>query len=658
MSLPFKCVDQGRRNGYMNLIKKFLLMLGSGTFLLFVSNCADEMGTQTSVPVFLVQVDGSQDLFINEPKKVLAKEVRVSIKLLEPSQSMKFVITKDSDPDFQLDLSKDLTLNKWHKIKLKTLESEGSNRFTLRGTVEKSKNASYINEFILDLRNPYQAKIKQMSVLNNKKFDRIKIALNFGNKIFQRLSLLPGQERFLKETTKLETSQRPDIFILFFDTLRRDKAELLSPNMKQFMEENVTPGFHWTSGTSTVYTLFSMFHSLPSFLTYGFASVDLRENSQYGAFPLKVLEKVGYKAHVFGRAYGCLDAFEKYDAKEYAWPRLKQSFFGVRSSLLESCSPIGRAQNIYPVGERNWDDDLTREFITEVQRTFIQFPNDPQLFFISLYNSHNHYRWRGLPPEKELKPSTSDISPENAIGGIRYSKRDGIDFTMLRNNYDNSVKFADVNFKMLMDYINSTQRGRESIVILMSDHGELLGEKENWIKHGNRPYRERIDGVMSFRFGKSAPQIAGLRHRVFSTMDLFPTIIDYLGVKPSPSELMGGKSLLSDAPRKSAISVRSSGMGAIYELVIANDRYKIFLTPLNYGNWKDDKDSETFYDSTRGFILFDITDLNDNPVIQEPPFSPACDPTTNRWSAASCRALLLKLFPDGFAELFPSSEEK
>lgn len=620
-------------------------------FLLLMSlvNCNNANKPITNVPVFSIKVN-KLELQINQTQTVQSEKVNVRIeRLVKLPMKSELIVRKDSDPNFYLDLSEELKKEP-HEIILETALNEGGNLYTFRGTLTDEKGDVYVNEFFLDLRTPQQQTVRHMGVLEQSKFDRLNIAIKFKNKILPRFSLIEAQNKFLDES-KFSTNKKPDIFIIFFDTLRKDKSLLIAPNMREFQEGNVTPAFHLTSGTSTVYSLFSMFHTLPAFLTYGFVAPERNSNSEYGSFPLKILKKVGYKLHVFGRAYECLKKFEKYSADEYAWPRMKQSFFGVNSELLESCTQPGGDTRMDPIHADNWDDKLTEEFIDEIKQAFKRFPDDPQMFFVSEYNVHNPYRWRNLQPKTLLQPSRSDISFHKAIDKTPYENRKSIDFTLVRNNYDNSVKFSDLNFKKLIDYIDSTPRGNNSIVLLMSDHGELLGEKDLWVGHGNRPYRERIDGVMSFRFEK--PGTKKNIGKVFSTMDIFPTLIDYLGIEPKPKRLMMGTSILASSPRTSAISVRSSGLDSVYEIVISNDKYKVFLTPMNYGKWKNNEDSDRFYTETTGFIVFDITNTDDRPVFNESPFSPSCDVTTGKWSSAACKEVLMKVFGDGLKELFP-----
>jgi arylsulfatase A-like enzyme len=109
------------------------------------------------------------------------------------------------------------------------------------------------------------------------------------------------------------------------------------------------------------------------------------------------------------------------------------------------------------------------------------------------------------------------------------------DHPMRRNQiaarcYYAMIKNADDNVGRLLDYLDKSKLGKNTIVVLTSDHGTMLGS------HGRRnkmvPYAEAIDIPLIMRWPGRIP--AGHRDdSVFTAMDHLPTLCKLAGVRPS-----------------------------------------------------------------------------------------------------------------------------
>lgn len=117
------------------------------------------------------------------------------------------------------------------------------------------------------------------------------------------------------------------------------------------------------------------------------------------------------------------------------------------------------------------------------------------------------------------------------------------DRTSVINNYDNGVLEADATIRDLFTVLDRKGYLRNSIVVILADHGEALGDRaERMYGHVNWLIQETIRIPMLI-YDDSATQYRGL---AFGTqLDIAPTVVDRLGL-PIP-EAWEGVSLLRDA---------------------------------------------------------------------------------------------------------------
>lgn len=105
------------------------------------------------------------------------------------------------------------------------------------------------------------------------------------------------------------------------------------------------------------------------------------------------------------------------------------------------------------------------------------------------------------------------------------------------NHYDNGVTQADWVMHTLIQTLKSKQYLDDAIVIIMSDHGESLGE-HNKLVHTNSVYEQLLNIPLIFiEFGK--PSLTTLnKDKLTSIIDIAPTILTELDM-PIPSTWKG-----------------------------------------------------------------------------------------------------------------------
>lgn len=122
--------------------------------------------------------------------------------------------------------------------------------------------------------------------------------------------------------------------------------------------------------------------------------------------------------------------------------------------------------------------------------------------------------WRGLADSDKLRPG---------------AWRDAV------RHYQAAAAFADAQIGRLLDALDATPRGRDTIIVLWSDHGYQLGEKESWEKFTLWEKATRVPFIVV------APGITTANTtcaRPVTLLDLYPTLVDLAGI-PAPAGLEG-----------------------------------------------------------------------------------------------------------------------
>ncbi len=133
-------------------------------------------------------------------------------------------------------------------------------------------------------------------------------------------------------------------------------------------------------------------------------------------------------------------------------------------------------------------------------------------YFESLAPTERHATWvHYLDPH----------APRRKMGTYDWGNSDG-------DRYDTEVAFSDEHVGRLLDWLAETGRLQNTIVVLMSDHGEgLFPGEHGMIQHGNRPYDDQVHVPLIIW----APGVAPARVAVpVGTPDIAPTVLAYLGL--------------------------------------------------------------------------------------------------------------------------------
>jgi arylsulfatase A-like enzyme len=153
------------------------------------------------------------------------------------------------------------------------------------------------------------------------------------------------------------------------------------------------------------------------------------------------------------------------------------------------------------------------------------------------YDPPDELALRFLPGRYELTTRSRPVHIDRRLRVNRLSPAEREEYVA---RYDGEIVVADRLAARLLDALDDLDVGHDTVVIVLSDHGETLFEREWSMDHGARPYDEQALVPLILRIPGRA---GGLRiTEPVSLLDVFPTVMSILDLPP-PAGLQG-RSLL------------------------------------------------------------------------------------------------------------------
>lgn len=297
----------------------------------------------------------------------------------------------------------------------------------------------------------------------------------------------------------------PNFVFIILDTVNADHLSAYgyfratTPNMdhlaaKGVLFENAISPSSWTLASDA-----SIFTGLLPH-QHGANWYNPRETSTWTL--TEVLQSYGYvtagfnaNLHYGQKGWGLKQGFDTYEDES--------SFLrhGLAATLL------GRAfvQPFYEkVHEQDRFDRLdAREVNREVFHWLRNNSDQPYFLFVNYYDAHDPYL--AQPPfNRRFQPT--ETNPDRAV-----------------SNYDNCLAFMDDQADKLLKFLANRPEWSNTIVIVISDHGEALGEHGRY-GHGWNLYREELHVPLIF-FGPGIPPGQRVTH-IARTREMFATVLD------------------------------------------------------------------------------------------------------------------------------------
>lgn len=138
------------------------------------------------------------------------------------------------------------------------------------------------------------------------------------------------------------------------------------------------------------------------------------------------------------------------------------------------------------------------------------------------------------------------VSDERAFFGVipnHIYKRGHEDINYYIAKYDAKIRTLDDQIGLLLQGLKELNLYNNTLVVLLADHGEALGEHNLYFRHGVTLYDEILKVPLIIKY----PHLIvdnGVVNTQVALIDVVPTILDILGIDQKEKINMTGKSLI------------------------------------------------------------------------------------------------------------------
>ena len=179
----------------------------------------------------------------------------------------------------------------------------------------------------------------------------------------------------------------------------------------------------------------------------------------------------------------------------------------------------------------------------------------PTFFFVHFYDPHYPY---SPPPDVvgPMLPVGSDLSPSPPYPEFIRMRDRGLsedEMERFEVRYDGEIRFVDHHLGRLLNQLKTRGYLANGLLIVVSDHGETLAERDWAFDHGCRLYEEQIRVPLLIRFPGGRDGGRRVEAEVHH-IDLAPTILVWLGLDPPP--VMEGTPLVAASTGREVLGER------------------------------------------------------------------------------------------------------
>jgi glucan phosphoethanolaminetransferase (alkaline phosphatase superfamily) len=334
---------------------------------------------------------------------------------------------------------------------------------------------------------------------------------------------------------KTTLTKKPNIFLIITESLREDCMRLdVAPNLTQFKNDFVQFERAISSGNGTHLSWFSIFHSELPFL---WKSCQLER--KLGSPALQALKKWGYKIHL-------------YTSAQLSYYNMEELLFGKNSYLLDT-------KETFHHTPPHSAADSDAAALEKMQKDIRENPHlkEGNLFILFWDCTHFDYSW-GRSWNPKFKPFAQEFAYFRAIQSAKTIQA-------IKNKYQNAVNYMDSLFGKLMAHMEN-----DAVVIFTGDHGEEFFEHGH-LFHNSHLSKEQTSVPLYFKFGDGSKKVN--TRALISHLDLFPSLLDYLGAPKMA--FLKGRSIFEESKSPFAITARFNAGCTPYEFSIHNGENKL-----------------------------------------------------------------------------------
>ena len=350
-------------------------------------------------------------------------------------------------------------------------------------------------------------------------------------------------------------AERPNIVLVVWDTVRADHLSLYgygrptTPYLEQWAREARVYDDCITVGSTTVPSHASMFTGLlPS--EHGCSNETESSVLADGFDTLaELLQQAGYGTYMFvanpflaAKDSGHASLSQGFETVDYPWD--EQHY---REAIKITLGKVNKQDQSHPLAERvrngqrltRWNVKACGELMQQGVDGWLSRQRKDQPFFVFLNYMEAHAPL--LPPVKYRKQMMTDEQVQASYKVDRYltSVMDYVfglkeytpeEIALTAATYDAAILELDDLFRQLIESLRVSGRLDNTIVILLGDHGDHMGE-HHMLDHQFSVYEPlmRIPLVVHYpqRFS------VGRDARPVTNLDLFPTLLELVGVAPT-----------------------------------------------------------------------------------------------------------------------------
>jgi arylsulfatase A-like enzyme len=423
------------------------------------------------------------------------------------------------------------------------------------------------------------------------------------------------------KSQKEKSPQKPNILLLYMDDLRPQlgcygNTQMKSPNIDKLASSGILFNEAYCNvpvcGASRASMLTGMYPTKNRFINYDtFAGKEVPDAVSFA----KLLKNNGYITISNGKIYHHLDdnmddwdevwrpyAFEKNDLglspTDY-WQTLWKDYQLPENHKEYVETGTGPAFEKADVSDTAYIDGLMAE---KVIRDLKKLKKQNKPFFLTAGFISNHLpfnaparHWDKYPHET-IKQPYNNFVPENcppdaisnwaemrAYSGIpKHGQVSDDTARILIHGYYATVSYVDVLIGKILKTLKDLELDKNTIVILVADHGYNLQEHTLWAKYTSFRITSRVPLIFYVPWMEGGKVTGSLTELV----DIYPTVAELCGVKPPEKQLQG----------KSLVPVLHDPSAKVNDYVFTKTANAFMITTDRYGytEFIDPKTNKTY----------------------------------------------------------------
>ncbi|MHC4996988.1 MAG: sulfatase, partial [Planctomycetota bacterium] len=232
--------------------------------------------------------------------------------------------------------------------------------------------------------------------------------------------------------------------------------------------------------------------------------------------------------------------------------------------------------------------------------------DEPLFLAVGLFRPHIPWevpkKWFDMYPESEVQPPPhleDDLDDARSHGREGWHKwvTDNKQWRHLTRGYLASISYVDHELGRLLDGLDASPMTKNTIVVLWTDHGFHIGEKENWEKFA---LWEQTTRTPLFIHAPGVSVEGARTHQPTTLTDLYPTLCELAGL-PIPDQCTGS-SLVAQLKNPDQVDRRTSLTSFVFgrdnqqpSHGVSDTRYRYIIYPDGFEELYDlEKDRNEF----------------------------------------------------------------